>query len=200
MYYNDRNGKTVIQKEQEELIEKYVKANVNYKGNEDLLEEFCTEALKKAYLILNTSNNEKTEIYVSKIVNATITTILKQKQRDLKPTFQEPKVQDNKDEEIILADEFETKPKETIIYDFPDPLNSIEDIVIKRELLQKIVDIVCIIHKEIPQKLYYDIFYQRYLKKKTQSEISQELNISESEVSKRLLNLSKLVSTYLYQK
>ena len=41
----------MIQKEQKELIEKYVKANVNYEGNEDLLNEFCEEALKKAYLM-----------------------------------------------------------------------------------------------------------------------------------------------------
>lgn len=186
----------MIQEEQQELIEKYVKANAYYPGNEDLLGEFCEEAFNKAYLILNTSNNiQKTETFISKIVNTTIINVLKQKQRYTKLPSEEPEEQ----EETVVPKVQDFK-EETINYNFPDPLNSIEDVIIKRDLLQKIVDTVCIIHREIPQKLYYDIFYQRYLKKKTQTEISQDLNIPESEVSKRLLHLSKLVSAYLYHK
>ncbi len=188
--------KPVIEEEQQELIEKYVKANSYYPGNEDLLNEFCEESLKKAYLILNTSNNiQKTETFVSKIVNTTIIAILKQKERYTK--LPSENIEERETEDIPQRNEIKDK---VVNYDFPDPLNSIEDVVIKRELLQKIVDTVCIIHREIPHKLYYDIFYQRYLKKRTQTEISQELNIPEAEVSKRLLHLSKLISSYLYRK
>ena len=185
----------MIQEEQQELIKKYVQANAYYQGNEDLLSEFCNEAFQKTYLIFNTSNDaKKTEAFISKIVNTTIINILKQKQRYIRPIEEK-----DTSEKTEIPTVKETK-EAVVTYNFPDPLNSIEDVVIKRELLQKIVDTVCIIHKEIPHKLYYDIFYQRYLNKKTQTEISQELNIPESEVSKRLLHLSKLVSSYLYQK
>ena len=189
----------MIQEEQQELIEKYVKANAYYTGNEDLLSEFCEEAYNKAYLILNTSNNlQKTENFVSKIVNTTIISILKQRQRYSKLQTAVTEETQEEEEKSIVS----TKPvkEKTVVYDFPDPRDSVEDVEITRDLLQRIVDTVCIIHRELPQKLYYDIFYARYVKKKSQSEISAELNIPESEVSKRLLHLSKLVSTYLYRK
>lgn len=188
----------MIQEEQQELIEKYVKANAYYSGNEDLLSEFCEEAYNKAYLILNTSNNlQKTENFISKIVNTTIISILKQRQRYSKLQTEEQETAEQETSSQTLS---KPVPEETLVYDYPDPYDTVEDVEITRDLLQRIVDTVCIIHRELPQKLYYDIFYARYVKKKSQSEISAELNIPESEVSKRLLHLSKLVSTYLYKK
>jgi len=180
------------QEEQEKLIEKFVTENAYFPGNEDLREEFCKESYNKAYLILSTSDNiQKAETFVSKIVNTTIISILKQKKR-----FKRIDTPQQTQEEISSA-----KPEaKEIIYDYPDPADITEDIEIKRELLQKITDTVCIVHKEIPSKLFYDIFYLRYLKNKTQNQISKELNLSQGEVCKRLMHLSKLISAYLYRR
>ncbi|MBR6163452.1 sigma-70 family RNA polymerase sigma factor [bacterium] len=185
------------QEEQQKLIEKFVTENAYFQGNEDLQEEFCKEAYNKAYLILSTSDNiQKAENFVSKIVNTTMISILKQKQRYKKAEVTASKEDTSPAEEKVSFSEGDR----VIKYDFPDPVDTTEDIEIKRELLQNITDTVCIIHKEIPSKLLYDIFYLRYLKKKTQNEISKELNIPQGEVCKRLLHLSKLISAYLYKR
>ena len=78
------------------------------------------------------------------------------------------------------------------IFDFPDPKESAEEVLITKECLQRIADAVCVIHKN-----FLDIFYLRYVKGLKQNEISKSLNISQSEISKRLMQLSKLISNFL---
>ena len=192
-------NKVLQQEEQQKLIEKFVTGNSYYPGNEDLHEEFCKESYNKAYLILSTSDNiQKAENFVSKIVNTTMISILKQKQRYKKIETKEQ----NSDESSFsdISEKPEVTKSKVIVYNYPDPADTTDDIEIKRELLQNITDTVCIIHKELPSKLLYDVFYLRYLKKKTQNEISRELNLPQGEVCKRLMHLSKLVSAYLYRK
>ena len=83
------------------------------------------------------------------------------------------------------------------VLDFPDPKESTEEILITKDCLQKIADAVCVIHKEVPSQLFYELFHLRYVKGLKQKEIADNLNISQSEVSKRLLQLSKLISNFL---
>ena len=186
--------------EQRSLIEKIVKTNKNYKGNEDLFEDFCSEAFQKSYLIFNSSSNvQKIENYVSKVVHTSILSVLKNSGRIRRskegyvptkevqvPDFSavEPAIQQK-----IIGSEF--------VLDFPDPRETAEEILITKDCLQRIADAVCIIHKEIPSQLFLDIFYLRYVKNMKQSEISKSLNLSQSEVSKRLMQLSKLISNFL---
>ena len=190
----------LLVEEQRSLIEKIVKTNKNYKGNEDLFEDFCSEAFQKSYLIFNSSSNiQKIENYVSKVVHTSVLSVLKNSGRIRRakegyvptkeiqvPDFSsvEPAIQQK-----ILGSEF--------ILDFPDPKESAEEILITKDCLQKIADAVCIIHKEIPSQLFLDIFYLRYVKNMKQSEISKTLNLSQGEVSKRLMQLSKLISNFL---
>ena len=71
----------LLVKEQRSLIEKFVKTNKNFQGNEDLLEDFCSEAFQKSYMIFNSSSNiQKIENYVSKVVNTSIMSVLKKQQ------------------------------------------------------------------------------------------------------------------------
>ena len=81
--------------------------------------------------------------------------------------------------------------------DFPDPKETAEEILITKDCLQKIADAVCIIHKEVPTQNFLEIFQLRYIKCAKQSEIAKSLNLSQSEVSKRLMQLSKLISNFL---
>ena len=189
----------LLVKEQRSLIEKFVKTNKNFQGNEDLLEDFCSEAFQKSYMIFNSSSNiQKIENYVSKVVNTSIMSVLKNsgRVRRTKEGFvatKEIKVPDFNETPVI-------KPQITgpeFILDLPDPKESAEEVLITKECLERIADAVCIIHKEIPSQEYLQIFRLRYIKGMKQSEIAKELDLSQSEISKRLLHLSKLISNFL---
>ena len=132
--------------EQKSLIEKIVRANKNFRGNEDLLEDFCAEALQKCYMVFNsTSNVQKIESYVTKVVHTSILSVLKNSGRVRRTN---------------------------------------EGYVATKEI------------KEVPSRLFLDIFYLRYVKGHKQAEIAELLNLSQSEVSKRLMQLSKLISNF----
>ena len=64
-----------------------------------------------------------------------------------------------------------------------------EEIVIQKEVLEFVADSVIRIDKENPKKDYLHIYTLRYDKGMTQKEISEELGVSQSEVSKRLYQL-----------
>ena len=189
----------LLVEEQRTLIEKIVKANKNYSGNEDLFEDFCSEAFQKSYMMFNsTSNIQKIESYVTKVVHTSILTVLKNSGRVRRvssgyvPT-----------KEIVVPEftaETVVKPQPLgpdFVLDFPDPKESVEEILITKDCLQRISDAVCVIHKEVPSQLFLDIFYLRYVQGAKQSDIAKSLNLSQSEVSKRLMQLSKLISNFL---
>ena len=186
--------------DQRQLIERFVKSNSKYMGNEDLYEDFCNEAMQKSYMIFNSSSDViKVENYLSKVVNTSIVGVLKNSGRLRKTTkgyiqTKEVSIDIRPKEEKAIED---NHIRPLISMDFEDPRDSVEEIAIKKDLLQRIADVVCVIHSEKPQKNYLDIFYLRYIKAYKQSEISRELNLSQPEVSKRLLELSKLIKSYL---
>lgn len=68
------------------LIEETIRANDRYFGNEDLLEAFCSDVYKKSYLLLDSvSNVENLKTYLAKVVDTSISHILKQNGRDDTP-------------------------------------------------------------------------------------------------------------------
>jgi len=151
-------------------------------------------------MIFNSSSDViKVENYLSKVVNTSIVGVLKNSGRLRKTTkgyiqTKEVSIDIRPKEEKAIED---NHIRPLISMDFEDPRDSVEEIAIKKDLLQRIADVVCVIHSEKPQKNYLDIFYLRYIKAYKQSEISRELNLSQPEVSKRLLELSKLIKSYL---
>ena len=189
----------LLVEEQRSLIEKIVRGNKNFRGNEDLFEDFCSEAFQKSYMIFNSSSNiQKIESYVSKVVHTSILSVLKNSGRIRRSNDGYVPTKEIKVPEFNSAVTVKTQPLgPDFILDFPDPKDSAEEILITKDCLQKIADAVCIIHKEIPSQLYLDIFYLRYVKGLKQTEISKSLNLSQSEISKRLMQLSKLISNFL---
>lgn len=193
--------------QQRQLIEKFVKTNPKYSGNEDLLEDFCNEAFQKSYMIFNSpSSIQKIESYVAKVVNTSMLSVLKDYGRVRKTSKGYVSTGEVSMSSVTSVPSQIVSPVPTVAvdslkanveFDFPDPRDSVEEIVVKKDLLQRIADVVCTLHKESPQKCYLDIFYLRYMKNYKQSEISTELNLSQSEVSKRLLELSKLIKSYM---
>lgn len=189
----------LLVEEQRALIEKIVKANKNYAGNEDLFEDFCSEAFQKCYMIFNSTNSiQKIENYAAKVVHTSILSVLKNSGRVRRVSegyvaTKEIKVPDFSQEKSIKV----SPAGQNIVLDFPDPKQTAEELLITKDCLQRIADAVCVIHRELPSQYFYDIFYLRYVKGLKQSEIAKNLEISQSEVSKRLLQLSKLISSFL---
>ena len=189
----------LLVEEQRSLIEKIVKSNKNFRGNEDLLEDFCSEAFQKSYMIFNSSSNiQKIESYVSKVVHTSILSVLKNSGRVRRTNEGFVPTKEIKVPEFSPA----TVVKPTVlgpefVLDFPDPKESVEEVLITKDCLQRIADSVCIIHKELPTLSFLEIFHLRYVKGYKQAEIAKTLNLSQSEVSKRLMQLSKLISNFL---
>ena len=77
-----------------------------------------------------------------------------------------------------------------------DPKDSFEEKIVRKDLLQKIVDIILVAQKNNPSKEYLKIFYLRYVKELKQREIAEEINISQAEISKRLFEISQIVKTH----
>jgi len=185
--------------EQRSLIEKYVRGNIKFKDNEDLFEDFCNEAFQKSYIIFNSNSDiQKIENYVSKVVNTSILTVLKDSGR-LKRTSsgyiktREIPLDTVKHIEPVtvpVGTHYSELPK-VFSYDVEDPKSSVEEKVVTKELLQTIADSVCIIHSKNPSRCYLEIYECRYIKGMKQKEIANELNLSQSEVSKRLMELAK---------
>ena len=185
--------------EQRNLIEKFVKSNIKFEGNEDLLEDFCNEAFQKSYIIFNSSSSvQKIESYVQKVVNTSIVGVLKKSGRLTRTSSGYVKT---KEISLNTAEQTEAVTNPVIqkdfssnyFYNIEDPKAGIEENIIKKDLLQRIVDAVCVIHSDNPSKCYLELYEARYVKGLKQREISKELNISQSEVSKRLIELSKLI-------
>ena len=68
-----------------------------------------------------------------------------------------------------------------------------EDVAVKKEILQIIVDSVFEVDELEPDKQYARLYDLRYEKGLSQKEIAEELSISQSEVSKRLFKLMEKV-------
>ena len=208
--------------EQKSIVEKFVRANKNFSGNEDLFDDFCSEALQKSYLIFNSANNiQKVESYISKVVHTSILQVLKEygrvrrdktgyvpvkevKTADLdnisavRQSLKEPEAP----AESFSAHESAAQPAGaedacSFISSLPDPGQTAEDDLITRECLQRIADTVCIINKEAPSEKFLDLFKLRYMKGMKQAQIAAELGISQSEASRRLMKMSKLISSIL---
>lgn len=189
--------------EQQQFIEKLVKLNNKFIGNEDLLEDFCSEAYKRSYTLFDTLEIKNLEGYLAKVVNTSILTVLRTSGRIrrrsdsyvstnevlLDPT---PKLV----ETPLPVVREETISAPFMLYDIADPKDSFEEKIVRKDLLQKIVDIVLVAHKNNPEQEFLKIFYMRYVQEMKQKEIAQEINISQSEVSKRLLEIVETVKQH----
>ena len=79
-----------------------------------------------------------------------------------------------------------------------DPRESIEEQIIRKDIIENIINMVNQINEEKPQEMYLKIFYMRYFQQKKQREIAEETEISQAEISKRLVKLSRLIKEKLY--
>ena len=186
---------------QVKIIQQLIRNNEKFIGNEDLFEDFTNEAYSKLHVFINSIKDlTKIEGYASKIVNTSMLSVLKRKERlkRINPNFVSIKTTpidvSNVNEVIKNSD---LKYKDKIIYELIDPRFSYISKTEDKELLKSILNSVISINKDYPNEQYLKLYKLRFINKKTQNQISFELNISQDEVSKRLLDLENLVKVYI---
>ncbi|MGD9579806.1 MAG: RNA polymerase sigma factor [Vampirovibrionia bacterium] len=176
------------------LIEKIVKSNSRYKGNEDLFEDFCSEAFKRCYKILSTDDTiVNFEAYLHKVASSAILDVLRSsgRLRRLKSGYKQIKTES-------LSQPYNTDEQFEIIYDIEDPTPGVEDKAIKQDEIKTIRETLVLLDNENKDKYFMQIFKMRYIEGKKQSDIATELNISQGEVSKRLIDLAKRVLSHIH--
>ena len=119
------------------------------------------------------------KITLQKVVNTAILNVLKDNGRIrrrenkyvssheilISPVQEKQKAEDYKQAPVIAASSF--------VYDIADPKDSFEEKIVRKDILQKIVDIVLVAQKNNPSKEFLKIFYLRYIKEYKQKEIRQ---------------------------
>ena len=186
-----------IAQEKIDLISKIIKNDRKYAGNEDLYDDFLNEACSRSAMIINSLDNEITlEAYLKRIVTSSIINVLKDSGRlrrskagymSTNETIIEPKVQEN----IIDYSSYNISYLSVNIPESP------EENAIQADLLKFVAESVKKIDANNTDKKYLDIFSLRYGKGMTQKEISDELQISQSEISKRIYELINKVKEIL---
>lgn len=169
-----------------DLINKIIKSDRKYPNNEDLYDDFFNETCKRSVTILNAIETESTlEAYLKRIVNTAIINVLKDSGR-----LRRTRAGYMSTKEVALEPEDNVDySKININYASINVPENPEEIVIQKEILEFVANTIRKIDEEDPDKDYLHIYTLRYDKGMTQKEISEELGISQSEISKRLYKL-----------
>lgn len=178
-----------LEQEKIDLIKKIITSDKKYTDNEDLFDDFFNETYKRSFLVMKTVKNEASlEAYLRKIVTTSIVTVLKDSGRLRRTSEGFTAIEEKSLEEIVSTPQSKYS-NVNIDYDIIDLSDGPEEIIIKKELLQKLIDTISVAHANNPSKQYMQLYQLRYIKGLKQKQIAQELNLSQSEVSKRLLEL-----------
>lgn len=175
-----------------DLIEKVIKNNNKYVANEDLYDDFFNETCRRSLGIVKiVTSDVALESYLKKIATTSILNVLKDSGR-----LRRTKSGFVKTEEVFVEDttdysNFRVSYNEFNIEESP------ETVIAKNDVLQSIFNAVLKIDGEEPKKQYLQIYKLRYDNGMTQKEISDELGLSQSEISKRLFNLMEKVKLSL---
>lgn len=182
-----------------DLIERIIKNDRKFANNEDLFEDFLNETCKRSVIILNTACSEVTlEAYLKKIATTAILNVLKNEGRLRRSKGQYIPTQTVSIDTVIPTSLPDYSNIE-VSYIPIEIQETPEDIAIKKEVLQRIVDAVSEINDDAPEKNYLELYNLRYIKGMTQKEIALQLNLSQSEVSKRLFRLMDKVKQVFNQ-
>lgn len=172
-----------------DLIEKIIKNDKKFANNEDLYDDFFNETCKRSFLIVKTVTSDITlEAYLRKIATTSILNVLKNSGR-LRRTRDGFMSTGEVSLETLTPDTRPDYSSAKISYGSIHIEETPEDLVIKKEVLQKVIDTVYEINDTEPDKKYLELYMLRYEKGMTQKEIAEDLGLSQSEVSKRLFKL-----------
>lgn len=180
-----------------DLISRIIKSDRKYSSNEDLYDDFFNETCRRSNAILDAVDNEDTlESYVKRVASTAIISVLKDngRLRRSKSGYMSTKevvFEPAKVEEVVTTSGHRVSYEDLKIPSTP------EEIAIQKEVLEFVAQTIKKIDSEEPDKKYLSIYTMRYDKGMTQKEISAELNVSQSEISKRLYCLLEKVRSVL---
>lgn len=179
-----------LEQEKINLIKKIIVSDKKYINNEDLFDDFFNETYKRSFLIIKTVKNEASlETYLKRIATTAIINVLKDSGRVKRTGEGFKSIEQTSLDEIISLQIDDKYSNVQINYDIVDLSDGPEEVVIQKEILQKLSDAISITHTINPAKQYMQLYQLRYIKGLKQKQIADELNLSQSEVSKRLLEL-----------
>jgi RNA polymerase sigma factor (sigma-70 family) len=153
------------------------------------------ETCKRSVSIINAIDNESTlKAYLKRIATTAIINVLKDSGRlhRTKTGYMSTKevIFDNQEKEIDYS-------SIDINYSGIKLPQTPEEVVIQKDILQFVSQTIVKIDSEEPEKQYLQIYKLRYDRGMTQKEISEELELSQSEISKRLYKLMDKVKEIL---
>ena len=175
-----------------DLIERIIKNDRKFANNEDLYDDFFNETCKRSLNIVKTITSDATlEAYLKKIATTSILNVLKDsgRLRRTKEGFTPTKEVSIDEAPSRTNDYANTK----IIYETADITESPEDVLLDKDILQHFMISLEEISKENAVFSFFPIFFLCFVFVMTQKEIAEELNISQSEVSKRLFKLMEKI-------
>lgn len=197
-----------IKEEYRRIIEDTVKESKYYPNNEHLLDEFCESIYQKTYLILGTKQSEiELREYLKGVAHRVIVGVLK------KYAYDKYLPKDNQGVSLGIKNAFKKAETPLIGYgekysdlasdeqfsdyeNVPDPLLYIKDKSISKNFLRKVVTAIYDTHQQMPNRLYFQIFYYKYFKQVPQTEVAKRLGITQSELSKRLIELVQIIKGF----
>jgi len=168
-----------------DLISRIIKNDRKYPNNEDLYDDFFNETCKRSVAILNAVESELTlEAYIKRVATTSIINVLKDSGR-----LRRTRTGYMSTGETVVDTNSKDYSEVSIKYSDVNVPQNPEEIVIQKEILEFVADTIRKIDEAEPEKDYLHIYNLRYDKGMTQKEISEELGISQSEISKRLYKL-----------
>ena len=174
-----------------DLIERIIKSDRKFTNNEDLYDDFFNETCKRSLNIVKAISSDVTlEAYLKKIATTSILNVLKDSGRLRRTREGFTPVR-----ELSISTEptVNNYANATIIYEPVDLNESIEDVVLKKDLLQFFAKSLAKIDSEEPEKNYLQLYRLRYDNGMTQKEIAATMRLSQSEISKRLFRLMEKI-------
>ncbi len=178
-----------------DLIKDIIKSDKKFQNNEDLFDDFFNETCKRALSIVETMDDDDiVEAYLRKVVSTSIVVVLKNMGR-VRRTHQNYVNNEKEVTQPITTETFTMSSVEPFIvnYEFINIKMNPEEIAVEKELLQNVYDSVVIAHSQNVEKQYLQLYELRYVEGKKQAEIARDMNISQSQVSKRLFELMDIV-------
>jgi len=163
-------------------VEKIIKNNKRFIGNEDLLKNFKTEVQKTLTELESiTQNNGIPDSYLERIITTSMINVLKKKNR------------------MYRSKTMKNIPKKykTINYGILDYTPTVKPIEISEELSKVAAKTIKLIDKDFPEMEYLKLYELRYNEGYQLNELSKELGITEDEVAKKLFSLIDIVKKRL---
>lgn len=180
-----------LAQEKLDLIAKIIKNDRKFSNNEDLYEDFFNETCRRSLGIINiVSSDAALEGYLRKIATTSILNVLKDSGRLRRTKSGFTATNTISIEDDSFSNNF---AQVKISYKNFTIEESPEDIIVRKDTLKQVASIVLTTDNSEPEKQYLQIYKLRYDKGMTQKEISEELGLSQSEVSKRLFKLTEKV-------